>query len=82
MNIYLIIMKGKYGDTDADNSTCHSYYIIKICSYKYNLQAELSIDGQVIYSGEIVCEGNYFIININYNCYFLQKLIPLIQLYL
>ena len=28
MNIYLIIVEGKYVAIDADDSTCHGYYII------------------------------------------------------
>ena len=72
MNTYLIIMEGKYYDINADDSTCHGYYIIKFSSYPYNLQADLSIDGQVISSGENICEGTYFFpININYHDYYL-----------
>ena len=78
MNMYLIIMEGKYGATDAHNFSCHGYYIIKISSYPYTLQSDLSIDGQVIYSGEILCEGNdFFPININSNHYVLQKTKPI-----
>ena len=34
----------------------------------------MSIDGKVIYSGEMVCEGNYlFQINFNYRYYVLQR---------
>ena len=36
MNMSLIIMEGKYGAIDADNSSCHGYYIIKFSSYLYN----------------------------------------------
>ena len=49
MNMYLIIMEGKYGDIDADDSSCHGYYIIKISSY--TLQLDLIMDDQVIYDG-------------------------------
>ena len=56
MNMYLIIMEGKYGIIDTDDSLCHHYYIINIYSSPYNLQPELSIDGQVISSGEMLCE--------------------------
>ena len=74
MNMYLIIREGKYGAIDTDNSSCHGYYIIKFYSLPYNLQPDLSIDGQVISSSEIVCEGNYFFpISINYHYYFLQN---------
>ena len=57
MNMYSIIMEGKYGAIDADDSLCHGYYIIKSSSSPYTLQSDLSIDGKVISSGEIVCEG-------------------------
>ena len=59
MNMSLIIMEGKYGAIDTYKYSCHGYYIIKLSSYPYTLQADLSIDGQVISSGKIVCEGNY-----------------------
>ena len=29
MNMSLIIMEGNYGAIDADDSSCHGYYIIK-----------------------------------------------------
>ena len=62
----LIIMEGNYGAIDADDSSCNGYYIIKISSSPYTLQSDLIIDGQVISSGEMVCEGTYFFpININ-----------------
>ena len=68
MNTYLIIMEGKYYDINADDSTCHGYYIIKFSSSPHNLQAYLSIYGQVISSGEMVCEGTYYFpINMNYH---------------
>ena len=51
MNMYLIITEGKYDNTDADYSSCNSYYIIKFYSSSYTLQSDLSIDGQVISSG-------------------------------
>ena len=70
MNIYLIIMEGKYGAIDSENSSCHGYYIIKFSSSPYAPQVYSRIDGKVIYSGEMVCEGTYFFpININYNYY-------------
>ena len=61
-------MEGDYGAIDADDSSCHGYYIINLSSSPYTFQAELSIDVQDISSGEMVCEGNYFFpININYH---------------
>ena len=50
MKMSLIITEGKYGAIDADDSSCNGYYIIKLSSYPYTLQVDLSIDGQVISS--------------------------------
>ena len=57
MNMYLIINVGKYGAIDSYDSTFHGYYIIKNSASPYNLQADLSMDGQVISYGEMVCKG-------------------------
>ena len=74
MNIYLIIREVKYGAIDADGSSWHGYYIIKFSSSPYTFQADLSIDGQVNSSVEMVCEVYYsFSVNIDSNCYFLQQ---------
>ena len=56
----LIIVKGKYGAIDTGDSSCHGYYIIKFYSLIYIFQSDLSIDGQVLSSVEIVCEGTHF----------------------
>ena len=73
-NIYWIIMGGKYDAIYTDDYSRHGYYIIKFSSYLYTLQEGLRVDGQVISSGEMVCEGNYlFPINIDYHYYVLQK---------
>ena len=61
ISMSLIILEGKYVAIDTDDSWCHGYYIIKFSSSPYNLQVYLSIDGQVISSGEIIFEGTYFI---------------------
>ena len=75
-------MEGEHGAIDADDYTCNGYYIIKVSSSPYILQADLSIDGQVISSGEIVCEGtDFFSIHINYH-YYISKKNPITQLYL
>ena len=74
MNMSLVITKGKYGDIDTDDYSCHGYYIIKFFSSLYTLQADLIIDGQIISYGEVVCEGtDLFPINVNYNYYDLQR---------
>ena len=51
VNMYLIIMEGKYGAIDVDDNSWHCYYIIKFSSSPYTLQSLFSIDGQVISSG-------------------------------
>ena len=75
MNMSLIITEGKYGAIDAYDSSCNGYYIIKNISSPYTLQEDLSIDGQVIYFGEMVFEVTYlFQININSHFMFNKKL--------
>ena len=83
MNMCLIIIEENYGAIDADYSTYHGYYIIIFSSSLYNLQADLNIDGQVIYSDEMVCEGTYYFpVNIN-SCYYVStKKSKLTRLYL
>ena len=74
MNIYLVVMVRKYGAIDADDSSCHGYYIIKFSSSPYTVQADLSIVVQVISYVEMVCEEPYlFPININLHYYVIQK---------
>ena len=71
----LIIMEENYGAIDADYSTCHGSYIIKLSWSSYTPQSDLSINGQVISSGEMVCEGTYFLpINTSSHYYVLQKI--------
>ena len=70
----LIIISVKYGSIDDYCSSCRGYYVIKFSSYPYTLQLDLIIDGKVVSSGEMVCEGTYFFpININSRYYILQK---------
>ena len=74
MNIYLIITEEKYSVIYTDDSSYHDYHITKFYSSPYTLQSDLSMDGQVITSGEILCEGTYiFPININSHYYVLQR---------
>ena len=80
MNMLLINMEGNYVYIYADDSTCHGSYIIKSSQSPYTLQADLIIGDQVISSAEIICEGTYFSININYHYYVLKK--PITWLYL
>ena len=64
MNMHLIMMEGNYVAADADDSTYNSYYIIKFTSSTFDLQVDLSIIGQVVYSSKMIREGTYcFLIN-------------------
>ena len=40
MNMYLIIMEGKYCAIDTGDYSCRGYYIIKFSSYPYTLQVD------------------------------------------
>ena len=60
MNTSLIITERKYGAIYTDDSSCIGYYIIKISSYPYILQSDLSVDGKVISSCGMVREVTYF----------------------
>ena len=62
-----------YGAIDGDGCICHDYYNIIFSSSLHNIQADLSINSQVIVSGEMVCEGSLFLINFNSHYYGLQK---------
>ena len=74
MNMYLIIIEVNYSTIYDDYSTWHGYYIIIFSSSPYTLQADFNIEGQVISSGEIVCEVTYYFpINTNSNYYVTPK---------
>ena len=59
MNMSLIIREGNSVAVDADDFTCHGYYIIKFSSSIYTPQADVSIDGQFISYYKMVREGTY-----------------------
>ena len=74
MHMFFVIIEGNCGAIDDYDYTCHSYYIIKISSSQYTLQADLNIYIQVISSGEMVCEGTYYFpININFHYHVYPK---------
>ena len=83
MNTSLIIIEEDYDAIDDDDSTCHGYHIIIFYSSPYILQADFSIDFQVISYGEMVCEGSYLFQYISILVIeFIQKINPITQLYL
>ena len=43
MDVYLIIMEGKFSSVDARDSSCHGYFIIKFSSNPYAFQEDLHI---------------------------------------
>ena len=66
----LVFLEGNKCDIDADDFTCNGYYVIICFPSTYTLKGHLGIYGQVISSGEMVCEGTYFFpTNINYHYY-------------
>ena len=82
LNISWIIMEVKYGAIGDDYYTCHGYYIINFSSSQYILQSDLNSDGQVISSGEMVCEGTYFFQSISILIImFYKKINTITQLY-
>ena len=46
MNMYLVIIKWNHGAIDADYSTYHGQYIIKLYSYPYTPRTYFNVDGQ------------------------------------
>ena len=54
MKISLIMMEGTFGAIFTYDSSCHDYYIINISSSPYTLKADLSINGKIISSVEMV----------------------------
>ena len=82
MKVSFIITEINVGAINADYSTCHGYYIIIFLSL-YTLQEDFNVDVQVISSGEMVCEGTYYLpININSHYYVSPKINQTTQLYL
>ena len=82
MNTSLIITRGNYGAIDSDDYSCHGYYIIIFSSSTYTLQSEFNIYGQVISSGEMVCERTYYFpIDISYHYYVSPKMNQITRLY-
>ena len=74
MNMYLVNIESNYDVFDVSYYTCHGYYIIKFSSSSYNLQSDFNIVGQLISSGEMVCNGTYyFSININFHYFVSPK---------
>ena len=70
-NMSLKIFKDNFVAIDADDNSCHGYYIIIFSSSTYTLQEEFNIHVYIIYSGEMFCEGtHYFPKNINSHHYF------------
>ena len=64
MNMSLIIMEVNYGAIDADDYSCHGYYIIKFSSSSYIIQSDLSIYGWKISFCEKLFGETIFSMNI------------------
>ena len=44
-NMSLINSKENYADIDADDTSCHGYYIIRFSSSQYTFQEDFNING-------------------------------------
>ena len=55
-NMSLIIYKRNLGDIDADDTSCHGYYMIQFSLSPYTFHEDLNMYRQVIYSDEMVGE--------------------------
>ena len=48
MSIFFFITKVNYGSIDADDTSCHGFYIIRFSSYIYSLQVDKDVYVQVV----------------------------------
>ena len=48
-----------YGAINTDETTTNGFYAFQFLSYAYTLQNNTTIDGQVIYSGELFVKAQY-----------------------
>ena len=58
-NIASLLQSGMYGGINTANITTNGFYVIQFISEAYTLQNITTIDGQVIYDGELVVKAQY-----------------------
>ena len=54
-----LVQSGMYGAINTDYTTTNVFYVIKLLSDSYTLKNNTTIDGQVIYAGELVVRVQY-----------------------
>ena len=58
-NIASLVQSGMYGSINTNDNTSNGLHVIKFISEVYTLQNNTTIDGQVIYAGELVVKEQY-----------------------
>ena len=58
-NMASLVQSGMYGAINTDDTTKNGLYVIKLLWEAYTLQNNTEIDGQLIYSGELVVNAQY-----------------------
>ena len=77
-NMASLVQSGMYSAIDTDDTTTNGFYVIKLLSDVYKLQDNTTIDGQVIYAGELVVKAQY-LSSMQENTNWYQKQQPLQQ---
>ena len=54
-----IVQSGMYGAINRDDTTTNGLYVIQFVSEAYTLKNNTTIDGQVIYAGELGAKAQY-----------------------
>ena len=71
-----LVQSGMYGAIDTAGNTSNGLYLIKFISETYTIQNNTTIDGQVIYAGELVVKAQYIcLMQENTNWYWKQQLL-------
>ena len=58
-NMASLLQLGMYGSINTDDTTTNGFYVIQFLSDAYTIQNNTTIDGQVIYAGELVFKEQY-----------------------
>ena len=54
-----LIQSGNYGDINTAGTITNGFYVIKFISEAYTLQYNTTINGNIIYAGELVVKAQY-----------------------
>ena len=58
-NMASLVQSGMYGAINTDYTTTNGFYVIQFFSDAYTLKNNTTIDGQVMYDGELVVKAQY-----------------------